>query len=528
MSSDSTSSQPQGAPRLIPGSVIAGNRYRLIAHHGGHSGFQFWKARDIRLDRDVALTFVNPREDDADPSVGVRSTLDRSVQLARVNSPGLAKVLDVIRGKNGGIIVSEWTPGASLKDVAEGKPPVEGVSYALRSLADACSKSHGMGSELSIDSPSRIRINSDNQAVVAFPGTSSDASRQQDISGVGATIYALLDQSWPEDIHGDEADTFQLPATQRDNSGEVVSLDSLNPKVSSSLAVLASKTVDRTSIHSAATITTMLDHEQAARTELSMTAESITAADTEVEPVAATVAPVSPREPDERSRNTRSWGMLALLVGSLVVIAGLLIAWAIGGMENSRDDRPLAEKLNALQEDAQASQSSISVAQPASRAPLPPTPAGPVIALDVASIYQPDSSPGSRDNPAAAPLVLDNNPNTAWSTDMYRVQLGTQPPAFKPGIGVMLSVKDLIAPRQIAIDSPSTGTKVEIRAASSPNPATLEETTLIGSGLLTSGTTTIMLDNVDPAEFYLVWIPVLSEQASGRFGSQISEIRLTS
>ena len=45
---------------LVPGARIAGGRYRLLVFHGGPPPLQFWQALDTALDRQVALTFVDP------------------------------------------------------------------------------------------------------------------------------------------------------------------------------------------------------------------------------------------------------------------------------------------------------------------------------------------------------------------------------------------------------------------------------------------------------------------------------------
>ena len=52
---------PRG-PKLIPGASVAGGRYRLLAPHGGTRGLQFWQALDVKLDREVALTFVDAEQ----------------------------------------------------------------------------------------------------------------------------------------------------------------------------------------------------------------------------------------------------------------------------------------------------------------------------------------------------------------------------------------------------------------------------------------------------------------------------------
>ena len=49
-------------PDLIAGASVAGGRYRLLAPHGGARGLRFWQALDVKLDREVALTFVDAEQ----------------------------------------------------------------------------------------------------------------------------------------------------------------------------------------------------------------------------------------------------------------------------------------------------------------------------------------------------------------------------------------------------------------------------------------------------------------------------------
>ena len=101
---------------LMPGATIADGRYRLLVFHGGPDHLQFWQALDTALDRQVALTFVDP--DGQLPADAVQDILSRTLRLSRINMPGIARVLDVARTPTGGLIVSEWIRGGSLQEVA--------------------------------------------------------------------------------------------------------------------------------------------------------------------------------------------------------------------------------------------------------------------------------------------------------------------------------------------------------------------------------------------------------------------------
>ena len=58
---------------LIPGATIGGGRYRLLVFHGGPPNLQFWQALDTALDRQVALTFVDPDAALPDEAAAARS-----------------------------------------------------------------------------------------------------------------------------------------------------------------------------------------------------------------------------------------------------------------------------------------------------------------------------------------------------------------------------------------------------------------------------------------------------------------------
>ena len=180
---------------LIPGATIGGGRYRLLVFHGGPPNLQFWQALDTALDRQVALTFVDP---DAElPDEQLQEILARTLKLSRVDMPGIARVLDVANTGSGGLIVSEWIRGGSLTEVAETAPSAIGGARAMQSLAAAAEAAHRSGVALSIDHPSRVRVSIDGDVALAFPATLPDATPEDDIRGIGAALYALLVNKWP-------------------------------------------------------------------------------------------------------------------------------------------------------------------------------------------------------------------------------------------------------------------------------------------------------------------------------------------
>ncbi len=164
---DRESSAPPDDVQLVPGARIANGRYRLLIFHGGVPPLQFWQALDTALDRQVALTFVDPQG--VLPDDVLQETLSRTLRLSRIDKPGVARVLDVVHTRAGGLVVAEWIRGGSLQEVADTSPSPVGAIRAMQSLAAAADAAHRAGVALSIDHPSRVRVSIDGDVVLAYP-----------------------------------------------------------------------------------------------------------------------------------------------------------------------------------------------------------------------------------------------------------------------------------------------------------------------------------------------------------------------
>ena len=250
-------------PRLVAGGLVAGGRYELLETHGGVAGQAFWKARDKRLGRTVALTFVDPLPGE-DPPGSATGVLDRTVALTTVYSDGLARVLDVIRGRSGGIVVSEWIPGRSLAASVADPDPDSAVG-AVWGLSDAATRTEEAGLALGLDSPDRVRLTEDGRAVLAFPGVTATADDRGDVRGLGAVLYALLTGTWPLELpegSGSHEPVDGRPgAAPKDDDDKVLDAAEAGSGVSPESAVLAMRSLDGSAVSSAATVRTMVtDH----------------------------------------------------------------------------------------------------------------------------------------------------------------------------------------------------------------------------------------------------------------------------
>ncbi len=557
---------PVRGPRLVPGAAVAGGRYRLLVAHGGSGPLRFWQARDTTLDRDVALTFVDAEQsspaggpaspnqgtsDQGNPERGPQAVLTRTRRLGGLDSPGLARVLDVVRGSSGGIVVSEWTSGRSLREVAETSPSPVGAARAVSALAAAAEAAHRAGTFLALDHPDRVRISSAGTAVLAFPGVSDDADQQGDVRGLGAVLYGLVTAHWPlspddgeaeldggtEDGYG-EPTVGGMPLAPRTASGTAVEPRRLRPSVPFEVSTVTSRALQpdaglrtaaavETVLNQAAVLDQQTDMFPAIADDTPRPARATTRSGGARRAVGATPAATAAADPrdtepggdldgdraaaprDHRARNL-SLSLVALAV--VVVLVGALffsqLQTLFGGASGS-------SRLPALQLGPDGSVISTTGAPAAPAAPAPaaaPTVTG-------ATVYSPG---GEADHPNDVGLAVDGNPATVWPTDQYRQPMGS----LKAGVGIIVSLQEPGPLSSVTIVSPSPGTVVEIRSAPSPDPS-FADTALVGTATLTASSTTIPVTLAAPTQYVLVWITTLST-ASGANQSDIGEITLAS
>ncbi|MDM4139603.1 MULTISPECIES: murein biosynthesis integral membrane protein MurJ [Mycobacterium] len=485
---------------LVPGARIAGGRYRLLVFHGGAPPLQFWQALDTALDRQVALTFVDP--DGALPDEVLQEILSRTLRLSRIDKPGIARVLDVVHTGAGGLVVSEWIRGGSLQEVADTAPSPVGAVRAMQSLAAAADAAHRAGVALSIDHPSRVRVSIEGDVVLAYPATMPDANPQDDIRGIGAALYALLVNRWPLLESGVRSG---LAAAERDSAGNPVEPMSLDRDIPFQISAVAVRAVQEDGgIRSASTLLNLLQQ----ATAVADRTEVLGPIDDSPSPSAALISPGQEQAAFARRRRNVLIGVgagLAVIVVALLVLASIVskIFGNVGGGLN-KDELGLNGP----------SSSSASASSSA-----PPAAAGSVVKPTKATVFSPD---GDADNAGTAGQAIDGDPSTAWATEVYTDAVPF--PSFKQGEGLILQLPSPTVVGQVSIDTPSSGTKVEIRAASSSSPSSLNDTTVLAPAFtLKPGHNVIPVRAGSPTSNLLVWISTLGS-TNGKSQAGFSEI----
>lgn len=482
---------------LIPGATIAAGRYRLLVFHGGPPHLQFWHALDTALDRQVALTFVDP--DAVLPDSELQEILTRTMRLSKVETTGIARVLDVARTGSGGLVVAEWIRGGSLAEVAETSPSPIGGARAIQSLAAAAEAAHRAGVALSIDDPSRVRVSIEGDVVLAFPATLPEATPEDDIRGIGAALYALLINRWPLPESGLHSG---LAAADLNAAGQPVEPQSVDGDIPFQISAAAARAVqEEGGIRSAPTLLNLLQQ----ATAVADRTEFIAPVD---EPPAESAARLGAGGTDPEAAARRRKGMIiGLTAGGVIVVVALVILATVlsrifgdvgGGLD--RDELGLNNPSTSAEAES-----------------------GNTVKPVRATVYSPE---GEADAPADAGLAIDGNPSTVWPTDTYSDPAPF--PGFKNGVGLMLQLPKPTALASVTLDVSSTGTAVQIRGSDTANPAALEDTTaLTDPTTLKKGSNTIEIADAEATPYVLVWISTLGT-VDGKSRSDISEITLKS
>ncbi|MBH0122911.1 peptidoglycan biosynthesis protein MviN, partial [Rhodococcus sp. CX] len=213
-------------------------------------------------------------------------------------------------------------------------------------------------------------------------------------------------------------------------------------------------------------------------------------------------------------KKKRSERMLMALVGlgiTTVVLLALIGWWIANLLAGGSSDEPLTSQEFGLTPTAET---------PAPEAAAPaeePAPAGPVSATSV-EVFSPQGTP---DSPATASLAIDGDPGTQWSTDAYFDPF----PSLKNGVGLMFGLADPVALQSVSVTTDDPGTVVEIRSAPS-DQASLDQTQVIGSATLGSGTTEIPISAEGRTSNVLLWITDLAT-SGGSNKSTIAEVTFT-
>ena len=499
------SAGPDDDQQLVPGARIANGRYRLLVFHGGPDRLQFWQALDTALDRQVGLTFVDPEAELSQDEV--QDILSRTLRLSRVDMPGIARVLDVARIGHGGLVVSEWIRGGSLKEVADTAPSPLGGARAMQSLAAAAEAAHRAGVALSIDHPSRVRVSIEGDVALAFPATLPGSTPDDDIRGIGAALYALLVDRWP--LPETTGEPSGLAPAETDAEGQPKEPKAIDPKIPFQISAAAVRSIQPAGgIRTAASLLNLLQQATVVA-EPTVQLTPIEAPEPDAAPTkrirTAVYAPVEDELDDDARARRRRGLLVGLGVAGVIIVVTLLVLASV----LSRIFGDVGGGLNSDELGLNPQTSTSTTAQGAG---------GPIKPVK-ATVFSPG---GGADAPDSAGLAIDGDTTTFWPTDTYSDPAPF--PGFKSGVGLLLDLPKPAVITAVNVNLSSTGTKIQIRSASSSNPSALADTAeLTQPTSVKPGNNRIPVDKAAPTSHVLVWISTLGT-TDGESRSDIYEI----
>jgi eukaryotic-like serine/threonine-protein kinase len=485
------------------GTTLRG-RYRLERQLGSGASATVWRAFDTVLERRVAVKILAVElGESADKLERFRR---EARALAKLGHPHIVTVIDTGEDEGTPFIVLEYVAGETLKERIrrDGPLPVgEAIAYTIE-VARALEAAHHRGIVHRDVKSQNILLDPDGGAKLTDFGiarSGGDDALTQGGRVMGTTDYVSPEQALGHEVTG-QSDLYSLGvvlfealagAVPFNGGGQLAvatkhvredfpDVQRRRPEVSATLAAV----IDRaTAKHLARRYSDA--REMVADLERALAIETARAgsASGEAQAVLRTLPEAAARQVP---LHVRRRGTIAAGIGvvALVAIAGVLLVLArthVGNAGNSEGRKAARRPVEAVVSLAHAT----------------------------ATAYNPFGT--GLEHATAAALVLDGQPETAWSTNHYADgELG------KPGVGVFVTLGTPVLANRLILTTPTPGFVVQVWGAQrisgyragSPQRLTRLGWRLLGGAGQVGATQTIGLRRAQRRfRYYLVWITKL-------------------
>ncbi len=511
-------------PELHSGHKLA-RRYRLEECVTRLDGFSSWRAVDEKLRRAVGV-HVLPAD-----HARARSVLAASRSSALLGDPRFVQVLDAVEENDLVYVVHEWLPDATELTTLLTTGPLEphDAYQMVSQVASAMAAAHREGlAHLRLNPNAVLRASTGQWRIrglavnAALRGVSSDTPQRTDTEAIGALLYAALTQRWPY-----ESDAYGLSGLPKGVG--LIAPDQVRAGIHRGLSELAMRALANDGATASRHESPCTTPEELVKAigemprirppEPAFTAPPEYQRTTYQQgtygrpaPLGAT-QPIAPPPPPLQSRTGKAlkWAVSALLIAALG-LGSWQLADALMDQSGKSDDT----KKNQTTDDGD-------------KGATKPKPQP--IKIQNSQEF---AAEGPTQNAGAEPKTYDGNPSTYWKTKSF-----DQGPAFapyKPGVGIVYDLGSAKKLSTATLDLRYDGdhTTVELYAADSLAPASLDSLTKIGTATTRGTTATVNVTKSVKTQYVLVWLTAVPNSgydstlyASAGWKQAIGEVKFT-
>ncbi|MET9147452.1 protein kinase family protein [Streptomyces sp. NPDC004042] len=494
--------QKASPPELHSGHKLA-RRYRLEECVTRLDGFSSWRAVDEKLRRAVGVHILP-----ADHS-RARSVLAAARSSALLGDPRFVQVLDAVEENDLVYVVHEWLPDATELTTLLSTGPLEPHdAYQLVSqVASAMAVAHREGlAHLRLNPNAVLRASTGQWRIrglavnAALRGISSETPQRADTEAIGALLYAALTQRWPY-----ENDAYGLSGLPK--AVGLIPPDQVRAGVHRGLSELAMRAL----VNEGATASR---HESPCTTPEELVKaigemprirppEPVFTAPPEYQgtsyqqgtygrpaPRPGVTQPVPAPPPPLQSRTGKAlkWAVSALLIAALG-----LGSWQLADALMDQGGKSTKDSQTQTQDGSDKKDKQ----QPKPLRPLPVQGAQEFIAK------------GDAQHPGDVGKTYDGNPSTYWKTSTFMEGPPLAP--FKPGVGIVydLGSEQNLSQASAGLLYSGDHTTVELYAADSLSPGSLESMRKIGDATTSGATVTVKTAKPEKTRYVLVWITAM-------------------
>src|ERR1700730_9386066 len=201
--------------------LASGNRlgpYEILAPIGAGGMEEVYKARDIRLDRTVAIK-VLPAHLSSSPEL--RQRFEREAKtISQISHPHICALYDVNREGETEYLVMEYLEGETLAGrLAKGPLPAEQLLRYGIEMADALDKAHRQGIVHRDLKPGNVMLTRTGVKLLDFGLAKFQSGARESVSGV-SRLATEAQASQPLTERGTVLGTFQYMAPEQLEGGE--------------------------------------------------------------------------------------------------------------------------------------------------------------------------------------------------------------------------------------------------------------------------------------------------------------------